>query len=395
MLLSILSVLTAVSTCIIPASGQQTCQTEILQNSTVDIDKYLNNEFHILATFATPPPDALSNCILRCCNQSNCSLAIHNATDNHTCTLIHCVSEDACKPIPSDGSEIVKTIRNNITTTESLSENQSQTTESTSDTSTTASGIGLSTSSRGDHSTSSQQSTTQDYNDFLTSNIGYPITETSQSTNEVLSTTLSVSTSSVPSGQDQTSTTESTSLQNTDIFSTIPANTTNQNSIFSSTSPSNSTSSSSNMTTTNPEGTTTNYNNFTESFNTTTTTTLINNATESSNYTIMSVTPNLSENGNVSVTDDVNVTFSQSNDTENSTIDSNLNQNVTSSKQETYLKNEADSNNTLMITVLIGTLSVGTLLFVAVIVVISKKIIDGWQKRHYSRIDYLVNGMYN
>ncbi|XP_029640028.1 serine-rich adhesin for platelets isoform X2 [Octopus sinensis] len=297
MLLSILSVLTAVSTCIIPASGQQTCQTEILQNSTVDIDKYLNNEFHILATFATPPPDALSNCILRCCNQSNCSLAIHNATDNHTCTLIHCVSEDACKPIPSDGSEIVKTIRNNITTTESLSENQSQTTESTSDTSTTASGIGLSTSSRGDHSTSSQQSTTQD--------------------------------------------------------------------------------------------------NFTESFNTTTTTTLINNATESSNYTIMSVTPNLSENGNVSVTDDVNVTFSQSNDTENSTIDSNLNQNVTSSKQETYLKNEADSNNTLMITVLIGTLSVGTLLFVAVIVVISKKIIDGWQKRHYSRIDYLVNGMYN
>ncbi|XP_029639878.1 serine-rich adhesin for platelets isoform X3 [Octopus sinensis] len=357
MLLSILSVLTAVSTCIIPASGQQTCQTEILQNSTVDIDKYLNNELHILATFATLPPDALSNCILRCCNQSNCSLAIHNATDNHTCTLIHCVSEDACKPIPSDGSEMVKTIRNNITTTESLSENQSQTTESTSDTSTTASGIGLSTSSRGDHSTSSQQSTTQD--------------------------------------------------------------------------------------------------NFTESFNTTTTTTLINNATESSNYTIMSVTPNLSENGNVSVTDDVNVTFSQSNDTENSTIDdstesfytttatliknesdivnytstysypnssndkymnvtidenttffqsnntvnstidSNLNQNVTSSKQETYLKNEADSNNTLMITVLIGTLSVGTLLFVAVIVVISKKIIDGWQKRHYSRIDYLVNGMYN
>ncbi|CAI9727408.1 Hypothetical predicted protein [Octopus vulgaris] len=236
MLLSILSVLTAVSTCIIPASGQQTCQTEILQNSTVDIDKYLNNELHILATFATLPPDALSNCILRCCNQSNCSLAIHNATDNHTCTLIHCVSEDACKPIPSDGSEMVKTIRNNITTTESLSENQSQTTESTSDTSTTASGIGLSTSSRGDHSTSSQQSTTQD---------------------------------------------------------------------------------------------------------------------------------------------------------------SNLNQNVTSSKQETYLKNEADSNNTLMITVLIGTLSVGTLLFVAVIVVISKKIIDGWQKRHYSRIDYLVNGMYN
>lgn len=44
---------------------------------------------------------------------------------------------------------------------------------------------------------------------------------------------------------------------------------------------------------------------------------------------------------------------------------------------------------------LIAALSFGILFFVSVLAIIAKKCFDGWQRRHYSRIDYLVNGMYS
>ncbi|XP_041354119.1 mucin-5AC-like isoform X2 [Gigantopelta aegis] len=63
-----------------------------------------------------------------------------------------------------------------------------------------------------------------------------------------------------------------------------------------------------------------------------------------------------------------------------------------------------DSNSTMMSTtsldkrlvaVLIGALSLGMIFFVAVIALVSRRVYESWQRRHYSRIDYLVNGMYN
>lgn len=44
--------------------------------------------------------------------------------------------------------------------------------------------------------------------------------------------------------------------------------------------------------------------------------------------------------------------------------------------------------------VLITSLVVGCLFFVAAIVLIVKRCHDGWKKRHYSRVEYLVEGMY-
>lgn len=37
----------------------------------------------------------------------------------------------------------------------------------------------------------------------------------------------------------------------------------------------------------------------------------------------------------------------------------------------------------------------GCIFGVAVIVLVSKRVYEGWQKRHYTRMDYLINGMYN
>ena len=44
---------------------------------------------------------------------------------------------------------------------------------------------------------------------------------------------------------------------------------------------------------------------------------------------------------------------------------------------------------------LVGSLLVGCILTATVIVMVSKRCYDSWQKRHYRKLDYLVNGMYN
>ena len=58
------------------------------------------------------------------------------------------------------------------------------------------------------------------------------------------------------------------------------------------------------------------------------------------------------------------------------------------------LKEEREESNVLS-AALIAALSFGILFFFAVLVLIGKRCFDSWQRRHYSRIDYLVNGMYN
>ncbi|OWF51982.1 MANSC domain-containing protein 1 [Mizuhopecten yessoensis] len=44
---------------------------------------------------------------------------------------------------------------------------------------------------------------------------------------------------------------------------------------------------------------------------------------------------------------------------------------------------------------LIAALSFGVLFFFAVTAIVGKRCYDGWQRRHYSRVDYLINGIYN
>jgi len=48
-----------------------------------------------------------------------------------------------------------------------------------------------------------------------------------------------------------------------------------------------------------------------------------------------------------------------------------------------------------MLAVLVSSLSFGCVFVLTVITVLGKRIYDSWRKRHYSRLDYLINGMYN
>lgn len=45
--------------------------------------------------------------------------------------------------------------------------------------------------------------------------------------------------------------------------------------------------------------------------------------------------------------------------------------------------------------VMIVTLSLGILLTFVVLVVVGRRLFNGWQRRHYSKLDYLINGIYN
>lgn len=48
----------------------------------------------------------------------------------------------------------------------------------------------------------------------------------------------------------------------------------------------------------------------------------------------------------------------------------------------------------VMVPVLAAALSFGVVFLVAVTVLVGKRVFEAWQRRHYSRVDYLVNGMY-
>ncbi|KAH3736938.1 hypothetical protein DPMN_043514 [Dreissena polymorpha] len=44
---------------------------------------------------------------------------------------------------------------------------------------------------------------------------------------------------------------------------------------------------------------------------------------------------------------------------------------------------------------LIVVLSIGIFLTFVLMVVLGKRLFDGWQRCHYSKLDFLINGMYN
>ena len=44
---------------------------------------------------------------------------------------------------------------------------------------------------------------------------------------------------------------------------------------------------------------------------------------------------------------------------------------------------------------LIAAVSFGVMFLFSVLVLVGKRCFDSWQRRHYSRMDYLINGMYN
>lgn len=67
--------------------------------------------------------------------------------------------------------------------------------------------------------------------------------------------------------------------------------------------------------------------------------------------------------------------------------------NITFADSNRLLEEAKDSH--VLSAALIAALSFGILFFFAVLVLIGKRCFDSWQRRHYSRVDYLVNGMYN
>ncbi|GAB1600505.1 uncharacterized protein DDB_G0271670-like isoform X1 [Argonauta hians] len=437
MLLPIVCLLSAVSASVVSAQGQSVCQTEILHNSTVDIDIYSNEEPQIITSFNINIENSTSlilDCTTACCSRENCSLAVYEATNNNTCYLIYCASNDACKPVAADNIEVVRKLKTISTvTTESTPKNDtqnvlplntqslSQITEASSQSSrettpsrknvstTTTTNTVLNTSGfvTGKNFTYLQMPTnqTQGYNGSLSS---APISSTESSTrdtsvNGTLSTIFGLSVSAGLLNQSRLSTMANASLMNsTDMVTTQPINVTDQNltstnpaSINSSTTafPSNS---SGNISTASYTGMNTNYSGSTESFNTTM---VIQTSNEShtQNYSTTNLNSNTSMNVNASVSVVANVTFLPTN---NSTINPVLEPgnatnstefpNATLFKAESNLKDGTIGKESIMMSVLIGTLSIGTILFVAVIAVITKKVVDGWQRRHYSRIDYLV-----
>ena len=68
--------------------------------------------------------------------------------------------------------------------------------------------------------------------------------------------------------------------------------------------------------------------------------------------------------------------------------------NTTQSTFADSIVNKAPTSHVTSVA-LIGALSFGIIFFLAIVGLVIKRGFDSWQRRHYSRIDYLVNGMYN
>lgn len=67
--------------------------------------------------------------------------------------------------------------------------------------------------------------------------------------------------------------------------------------------------------------------------------------------------------------------------------------NVTSSRLDNVADQTAPSS--AMFGGLIALVCFGFFFVLAIVAIFGKKLFESWQRRHYSRIDYLVNGMYN
>lgn len=72
---------------------------------------------------------------------------------------------------------------------------------------------------------------------------------------------------------------------------------------------------------------------------------------------------------------------------------SGVSKNVTNSHLDNVEEQTAPSS--AMIGGLIALVCFGFFFVIAIIAIFGKKLFESWQRRHYSRIDYLVNGMYN
>jgi nitrate reductase gamma subunit len=64
--------------------------------------------------------------------------------------------------------------------------------------------------------------------------------------------------------------------------------------------------------------------------------------------------------------------------------------NASEAKQDSEVSNRMAENGSL-----VAALSFGCIFLFGVVLLIGKRCYDGYQRRHYSKVDYLVNGMYN
>ena len=67
--------------------------------------------------------------------------------------------------------------------------------------------------------------------------------------------------------------------------------------------------------------------------------------------------------------------------------------NVTSGRLDN--SEEQTTQNPAIFGGLIALLCFGSFFVLAILAIFGRKLFESWQRRHYSRIDYLVNGMYN
>lgn len=368
------------------AWGQPACTSHFLPNNTVDIYQYNNTGLQIIQTFTTNGDPGMTDCSLHCCETENCSLVIFTDDKNNNCLLIHCISDEACNPIPSNTSQLIHSIRNG--------EINSAVTSTTSYT------------FKMDENTSA--STTMDMTDSTIINVPSVYT-TSMTTIPAANTSVTISKTSTELSQST-----ATDLGSNNIFmstSIKPDNATIENSTGLNASDA-------------QQLGTSNATSFEQSVGTTD-----NNAAVSSSNETGEVGEPVTEMIFLATSPSANMTTSVENETINVSQNSSLTTQVTAIELDSNstwqnsinasfndlnatghlpsanntAKEEADSSEEggsvagdhSMMVILVATLSVGMLLFIAIVAVVSKKAVDGWQRRHYSRIDYLVNGMYN
>lgn len=364
------------------ARGQPACTSHFLPNNTVDIYQYNNTGLQIIQTFTTNGDPGMTDCSLHCCETENCSLVIFTDDKNNNCLLIHCISDEACNPIPSNTSQLIHSIRNG--------EINSAVTSTTSYT------------FKMDENTSA--STTMDMTDSTIINVPSVYT-TSMTTIPAANTSVTISKTSTELSQST-----ATDLGSNNIFmstSIKPDNATIENSTGLNASDA-------------QQLGTSNATSFEQSVGTTD-----NNAAVSSSNETGEVGEPVTEMIFLATSPSANMTTSVENETINVSQNSSLTTQVTAIELDSNstwqnsinasfndlnatghlpsanntAKEEADSSEEggsvagdhSMMVILVATLSVGMLLFIAIVAVVSKKAVDGWQRRHYSRIDYLVN----
>uniref|UniRef100_A0A8W8JHB9 Uncharacterized protein n=1 Tax=Magallana gigas TaxID=29159 RepID=A0A8W8JHB9_MAGGI len=83
----------------------------------------------------------------------------------------------------------------------------------------------------------------------------------------------------------------------------------------------------------------------------------------------------------------------KSNNTKQHNFTEGVMKNVTNSRLDNVEEQTAPSS--AMIGGLIALVCFGFFFVLAIVAIFGKKLFETWQRRHYSRIDYLVNGMYN